>query len=401
MTLVLFIFLAVYAGMLIGTIPGLALDRTGIALLGAIVLVVFVGFSEKELLEAVDWSVLALLFGLMIVSGQLYFGGLYTRLVGGMSQLDLKPEVALLLTVGFSGLLSALLINDIVCLALTPLVIQLTRGRSWNPLPHLLGLAAASNVGSALTLIGNPQNILISEVMDLSFGGYFVTALPICLIGLLWCWWVIARSFRGRWDAHQTTSSQELIPFDRWQVFKGLIVLALTLVLFFFSSLPKYQVVLAAAGVLLLSRKMASQKMLGFIDWQFFVLITGLFVVKAALMKTHVPDEVVSWMGDRGWNLNQIPILFSLTFILSNLFSNVPAVMVLLPFVKGSLAGTVLAVSSTLAGNLLLTGSLANLIVVQKAREEGIAVSAFDHFKLGVPITLGTLLIAMLCIYAF
>lgn len=401
MTLTLIIFAIVYLGMLLGTFPGLALDRTGMALLGAIILFVFVDFSQKELFEAIDWPVLALLFGLMIVSGQLYFSGFFTKISQGMSQRKFKPEQGLLLFIGLCGFLSAILINDIVCLALTPLVLQVCRSHGWNPLPQIFGLAASSNIGSALTLIGNPQNILISEVMNLSFSKYFLIALPICILGLGWSFLVIKYVFKNKWylNKKEKDFSKDSIAFDFWQVLKGLAVLSLILVLFFFSNFPKYQIVLAASGILLLSRKMASQKMLGFIDWQFFVLITSLFILKAALMKTHFPDEIVQWMGDKGWNLDQLPVLFFVTFVLSNLFSNVPAVMVLLPFAKGSLAGVVLALSSTLAGNFILTGSLANLIVVQKAREEGVLVSAFDHLKLGIPITFGSILIALFGLY--
>lgn len=387
------VFFVVYFGMFLGSLPLLALDRSGIALLAAISLIAFGGFTSSELISAIDWSTIAMLFGLMIVSAQFYFSGFYSLVAHRLAHLEITPPFFLLLVVVVSGVLSAVLINDIVCLALTPLFITVCLNRGWKPLPFLLGLVAASNLGSAMTLMGNPQNILISETLNLSFTRYFFDAAVPAFLGLFWIWGVLCYLNRGRWTQRRE-KTQEKISFNYWQIGKGVAVVAILLLFFFFSPIPRYQITLIAAGVLLLSRRMASNTTLGFIDWQLLVLFMGLFLTNAAFLKTDVAHRGVAWLQEHYFSSSSPMRLYAITAILSNIVSNVPAVMLLLPFAETPLQGTILAVSSTLAGNLLLVGSISNLIVVSKAKEKGIMISWKEHFKSGLPITIGSMLIS-------
>jgi Na+/H+ antiporter NhaD/arsenite permease-like protein len=393
-TTVVLVFALVYLGMILGGLPRLALDRTGVALLGAIVLIASGDMSLAAASAAVDGSTLALLFGLMIVSAQFRLGGFYTQLTRNLAGRDASPEKLLAVLVATAGGLSALLANDIVCLAMAPILVEVCARRRLDPVPFLLGLACAANVGSAATLIGNPQNMLIGETLRLSFGGYLLDAFVPAALGLAATWWIIARQARGRWERETPVPEVHAPPFDRWQSAKGGLVLAALVLAFLFSPWPREQVALAAAGVLLLSRRMASSRVLGLVDWELLVLFFGLFVVNRAFADTGLVHQALASLAARGADLTQPGWLFGATVVLSNLVSNVPAVMLLLEAAKPPLGGPILALASTLAGNLLLVGSIANLIVVDQARRLGIGIGWSTHARAGIPVTLATLAIA-------
>jgi Na+/H+ antiporter NhaD/arsenite permease-like protein len=394
-TLILVIFLTVYAGMLIGRLPRLQLDRTGVALLGAIVLLTTgaVGFEEAN--AAVDKTTLALLFGLMVVSAQLRLGGFYTRVTHALAVMNVSPSVLLGILVFTIGALSAVFSNDIVCLAVTPVLIDACRDRRLDPVPFLLGLAAAANVGSAATLIGNPQNMLIGQALDLSFVRYLSEAAPPALFGLAAAWGVIAFQYRGRWHPASPDEAprEELPPFDRWQTIKGIGVALGLLVAFLFTSWPREIVALTGAGILLTSRRLHSRSMLGLVDWQLLILFIGLFIVNHALQAAGFVAGAVAALETNGIHPDQPGWLFVLTLVLSNTVSNVPAVMLLLPVAHHPQAGPLLGLVSTLAGNFIIVGSIANIIVVDLAAQKGIAIDWRRHARTGIPVTLVTLAI--------
>jgi Na+/H+ antiporter NhaD/arsenite permease-like protein len=401
--LIVAIFVIVYLGMILGGLPLLQLDRTGVALLGAIALIGFEAVSLEEAAQSVHLPTLILLFAFMVVSAQMRLGGFYDGVTRWLARLPLPPPLlmgALILAV---AALSAVFSNDIVCLAVAPVLIDACRGRRLAPLPFLLALALAANIGSAATLIGNPQNMLIGETLHLSFGGYLVeAALPVGL-GLVATWalllaltksqWVDSSAAAMRGGAHGEAASEEGIPLDSWQTIKGLTVAVAIVACFLFTSWPREVVALTGAGVLLTSRRLHSRQMLGLVDWELLVLFIGLFVVNHALAKTGLPARLVADMAAAGVPLQQLGPLFATTFVLSNVVSNVPAVMLLLPSVEHTLAGPTLALVSTLAGNLLIVGSVANIIVVDAAARRGIAIGWREHARVGVPVTLVTLAI--------
>jgi Na+/H+ antiporter NhaD/arsenite permease-like protein len=392
---VLLIFTAVYLGMLLGEIPGLALDRTGVALLGAIALLVAERVSPTAAWQAVDVSTMALLFGLMVVSAQFRLGGFYARVTARVTGAALAPPGLLAALIGTAGVLSAVLANDIVCLAMAPIVVAACAGRRLDARPFLLALAAAANVGSAATLIGNPQNMLIGQVLNLSFADYLLDAALPALLGLGVVWTVIVWRYHGAWIVPGgEVRGVAAAPFDAWQTGKGLAVLAVLMAVFLFTAWPRDVVALAAAGVLLLSRRMASRDMLALVDWQLLLLFMALFVVNHALAASGTLTAIETQVAALGIDLRQPAWLFGITVALSNLVSNVPAVMLLLPMAQSPLGGPILALASTLAGNLILVGSIANLIVVDQAARLGVRIGWAEHARVGVPITLITLAIA-------
>lgn len=394
--LVLSIFVLVYIGMILGEIPGLALDRSGIALLGAIAVLASGRLTLEEAALAVDAHTIALLFGLMVISAQFRLGGFYTETVRRIAAHSAGTDALLLGVIIAAGVLSSLLANDIVCLAMAPMLIEVCARRQLSPIPFLLALACASNVGSAATLIGNPQNMFIGEALQLPFAGYLLDGGPPAAIGLVVTWLIIRWQWRGRWaEASQVRiDRRQPPPFDGWQTAKGLLLLAAIVAVFLFTTWPRDIVALTAAGVLLLSRRMASREMVGLVDWHLLVLFIGLFVVNDAVDRAGLLREMYAGLATTGIDLRRPEWLFAVTPVLSNVVSNVPAVMLLLPASSGPQAGAVLALASTFAGNLLIVGSIANIIVVEQARARGVAIDWRLHARTGAPVTLATLVMA-------
>jgi len=344
----------------------------------------------------------------MVISAQLRLGGFYTWVVRRLDRKALSAPALLGAVIALAAALSAVFSNDIVCLAMAPMLAQVCRGRGYAPRPHLLALACAANLGSAATLIGNPQNMLIGETLHLGFGAYLrIAALPV-LLGLLATWAIIAWLSRGRWrDATAPTlpppgrrADDQGVALDCWQTFKGLTVAGLLCAAFLWAPWPRDLLALAGAGLLLTSRRLHSRHMLGLVDWQLMVLFVGLFIVNHALQQTGLPAQAVSTLASAGLDLRAPAPLFLASISLSNLVSNVPAVMLLLPAADAPFAGPLLALSSTLAGNLLLISSIANLIVVQAAAEQGVPIDWRAHARVGIPVTLATLAIAALALQA-
>jgi Na+/H+ antiporter NhaD/arsenite permease-like protein len=395
-TAVIVIFGLVYVGMVLGRLPGLALDRTGVALLGAIAMVMVGALPFADAWAAVDMPTIYLLFALMVVSAQFRLAGIYSALVRGVVGLKTSASGLLALVLLVAGGLSALLTNDVVCLAMTPVLVEGCARRKLDPIPFLLGLACASNVGSAATLIGNPQNILIGQTLRLSYSRFLADAGIPALVGLGATWGVIVWQYRGRWEREQAVPAIHAPPFNRWQSLKAVSVSTVLVVLFLFcTDLPREGVALACAGILLLSRRMATREMLSLVDWQLLMLFIGLFMVNDAFARTGAIDAALDAMRNLGLDAREPQWLFGLSVALSNLVSNVPATMLLLPAATHPLAGPILALSSTLAGNLFIVGSIANIIVVTSAKPLGVDIGFRTHAQTGVPVTLVTLMLAV------
>lgn len=401
-TTILIIFLIVYLGMILGGLPFLQLDRTGVALLGAIALIGIDALSLDEAVAAIDLPTMILLFSFMVISAQMRLGGFYDWITHRLAGLPLSPARLLAVLVVITAALSAIFSNDIVCLAIAPVLIEACRRRRLAPLPFLLALAVAANIGSAATLIGNPQNMLIGQTLRLPFGAYFLKALLPVAVGLFISWALIVRQAGGRWKetggvadgAAPPGPGTGEVPFDAWQTAKGLVIAGALLVAFLVAPWPREHMALIGAGILLMSRRLHSRKMLGLVDWELLVLFMSLFVVNHALQRTGMPADAMAYLAAAGIRLDQPGSLFMATFLLSNLVSNVPAVMLLLPAVHHEIGGVLLALVSTLAGNLLIVGSIANIIVVDAAARYGITIDWKSHARVGVPVTVATLAVS-------
>ena len=418
------LFTLTYVGLALGKVPGLQMDRAGIALVGATLMLVtgMLSLEQAVSTESIDYKTLSLLFGMMVVIGFLRLSGFFQQMTASALRRIRTPLGLLAVTVTLSGVLSAFLINDVVCLTLTPLVLYLARRLRFDPIPHLIALATAANIGSTGTITGNPQNIFIGSHSGISYLRFAERLLPVAALGLVFDFLVVAYVYRrslfsqGKRNGIRpakceagtdsgTTAAQdpeESDPADTnktqpWLQQKS-VAITLAAVVLFFTGLPLELVALGAAAALLLGRTNPG-RVYREIDWSLLVMFTGLFIVVHAF-QVHV---VTQW-GIDGWDwLLQRPVdLLSLVSAgLSNLVSNVPAVLLMEPVLKampeasGETARLALAMSSTFAGNLTLLGSVANLIVVENAQREGITVSFWEYCKVGVPLTILTLVLGI------
>jgi Na+/H+ antiporter NhaD/arsenite permease-like protein len=389
------VFVLVYLGMALGRVPGLAVDRTGVALLGLIVLLATGDLSFEEAGSAVDVPTLALLFALMILSVQFESSGFYGWVAERATHAAKNPKAVLAVLVVTSGFLSALLTNDVIAVALTPLVAASLVAQRLDARPYLIALAGAANAGSAATLIGNPQNILIGQAGEIAFWTYIGVALPPTLLALAAVYFAVVltwqREFSARVAAPVETPASAPAIVDRFQLTKAVVAIV-ALVVLFLAPLPRELSALAVAGALLLSRRITSREMLGAVDWHLLLLFVCLFGVTAAFAKTGFAQDGLAWLASNGLLPDRLAVMGPLTLAASNTIGNVPSVILILRLLPdlspGALAG--LAMLSTFAGNLLLTGSLCNIIVAERAAASGVRLSFADFARSGVPMTLAS-----------
>jgi len=399
------IFIITYTGVALGRIPGLVIDRVGIALLGAIGMIVCGVITTDAAVKSIDLPTILLLYALMIISAQLRLGGFYTWAALKMTLLLDRPKTFLLVTMLASAFLSAVLANDIVCFAFTPVLALALIQTGINPLPFLIGLAVSSNIGSAATIIGNPQNMLIGQVGRLDFAEFFFWCGPPAMASLMGSYLIILSIYRKEIARHRELQAAEvnehLPAFNRWQTGKGL-VFTCVLIALFFTSLPREFSAIGVAGVLLCSRRLKTREILGLVDWHLIMLFCALFVVIQGVSQNHYPDMVVNQLQASGVNLHNLLTLAGISTVLSNLFSNVPATMLLVRFLDtgNPVEWYTLAVSSTFAGNLIIIGSIANLIVIEQASIYGIKISFKEHAAVGIPVTFFSLAVLLIWINA-
>ena len=393
------IFCLAYVGIALGKIPGLIIDRVGVAMLGAIAMVVFGVVTIESAVESINLPTILLLYSLMIISAQLRRGGFYTWIALKIVPYYTHPRLFLLITMLVSAFLSALLANDIVCFAFTPILAISLMEAGLNPLPFLMGLAVSSNIGSAATIIGNPQNMLIGQTGHLGFAKFFFWCSPPSLLALLASYLILLWIYRRKMCPQEKKFvdwEQPLQPFNRWQTSKGIFAV-LILIGLFFSSIPREFSAIGIAGILLCSRKMKTRDIMGLVDWHLITLFCALFVIIHGVSQSGYLDLAMNRFSEMGVNLRSLPILTGISVISSNLFSNVPATMLLVRFLDPLEPAQwyTLAVSSTFAGNLFLLGSIANLIVVEQAAVYDIKITFSQHATVGIPVTFASLLILL------
>ncbi|HEV2318478.1 MAG TPA: SLC13 family permease, partial [Verrucomicrobiae bacterium] len=269
--------------------------------------------------------------------------------------------------------------------------------KQFNPVPYLIALAIASNIGAGATLIGNPQNMMISQIAHLDFGRYLLWSIVPVTLSLVAAWAIIKALSARHWrEAHSAVaeSARPTYPFNKIHTIKGIIILAISVGLFFTRE-PKEIIALAAAGIHLASTKFRTDDLLGLVDWPILVLFIGLFVVAGAFQSTGFGDEAVGWLAREGFNLNTPGNLILTTAVLSNAIGNSAAVMLLLKIVTlvPAVAAYVLALANSFGGSAIIVGSVSNIIVAQQAREMGIKIGFWDFALVGIPVTVTALAI--------
>lgn len=389
---VLLVFLATYLVLAIGRLPGSQIDRTGAAMVGASLLVAFGVLSLEEAYRAVDFNIIALLLGMMIVVAHLRLSKIFSLINGWIVSHAHHPKMLLVLVTLASGLLSALLVNDTVCFVLTPLVLNVLMQLRRNPIPYLLALAMAANIGSLATVTGNPQNMIIASLSHISYAHFAAALAPIAAIGLVLTVAAIMLAYPSEFHTRQPFRADlEPARINRPLLIKSVVVL-LAMIVSFFAGLNPSAVALVGGSLLLVTGRVKAEQVYAEIDWPLLLMFVGLFIVIAGVEKTLLSPGLLSAV-DR-LHLESLPVLAGITVILSNLVSNVPAVLVLKPFALSLPAQQqtwlTIAMASTFAGNLTVFGSVANFIVLQRAQAQGVIISFWEHFRIGAPLTVLT-----------
>ena len=403
-TTTLIIFIVTYIGIAVGGFWGLRLDRAGIVLLGGIAMLAFGCITLPQAVQSINFEAILLLFALMVISCQLQHAGFYHRMAGFIAKFMSKPALFLFILMISSGLLSAFLNNDVVCFAFTPIVAIALLRKKLNPIPFLIALAISSNIGCALTLIGNAQDVLIGEMAHLSFGRYILFAVLPVSLSMIAAYFVILfmsrKSFNLQTDKNFVPPQEDTTPLDTWRTIKGIAAILIIIILFF-TPLPRYLVALVIAGLLLCSHKLESKDVLKLVDWQLLILFIGLFVVVGAFHDMGLGKAALQWLSHHGLELKNPFALALTTGALSNLINNSAAVMLLVHLVdlNNPINGYILALANTLAGNLFLIGSVANIIVVKEAKDLGIKISFWQFAKYGIPVALVSYLTLLTWLY--
>lgn len=373
------------------------MNRATIALVGSTVLIALGVLSLKEAWQAIDPTTIVFLLGMMIVNAHLAYAGFFQLTLVYLLRLTRSPFGLLVVISVGSGIVSAFFLNDIVVIVLTPLTLKLTARLQLNPIPYLLALAAATNIGSVATLSGNPQNILIGSFSGISYLEFFRVLAPVSLIGLVvqiaLLYW-----FYPEVRILQPVALDSNFIKVRDRIYKPLLTKSLVITAGMLASfvlgVPLAESVLVAAALLLITRRLKPERILKEVDWNLLLMFSGLFILAHGTQKLNLLQPFTGW-------INQPAGLLAVTAILSNLISNVPAVLLLRSLIPQDNPSywLLLAAGSTLAGNLTLFGAVANLIVVEAAAKLGYKLTFWQHLRFGLPLTASTLLIAYFWIF--
>ncbi|MFM7425960.1 MAG: anion transporter [Elainella sp.] len=379
-----------YLGLALGFLPGLRMNRATIALVGSALLVGLGLLSLEEACEAIDATTIVFLLSMMVVNASLAYAGFFRLALVGMVRLTRSPLGLLgVITLG-SGLLSALFLNDTIVLVFTPLVLSLAQTLGLNPVPYLLALAAATNIGSVATISGNPQNILIGAFSRIPYLDFALALTPVALIGLL----IQVGLLYLFYPEVRSLEPLPVQPLIRVRLYKPLfiksVLITVLLMIAFVTGLPLASSAFVAAALLLITRRVKPERFLRQVEWDLLVMFSGLFILTRCTQALNLPnllaDSISSGFG-----------LVWVTTLLSNVISNVPAVLLLQPLIPAAdtQSWLLLAMASTLAGNLTLFGSVANLIVAEAAGKQGYPLSFWEHFRFGLPLTLLTVAVGL------
>lgn len=373
----------------------LPLNRPAAALLGAVLMVSTGVMTPERAYRAVNYDTIVLLLAMMLVSAYLYLAHFFECAADAILEFSRTPQRLLLYLTLTSGILSALLVNDTICLMLTPLVIAVIRRGKLPLLPYLIALATSANIGSVATLVGNPQNMIIGHFSHIPFAQFSWSLTPAAIVGLAINFVILRFGFRSA--LRQAVIEREPHPIPKLD--RGLFALVcgvfVSIFACFLAGLNLAWTALAGASLIMVLARRDTHEVLKLVDWHLLVFFAALFVVVDGLSDTGLPDAIYRHLQPlfgasavtQAWNLSWFSVVGS------NIFSNVPFVLVagkwITRFVEPLLMWKALALATTFAGNLTIIGSVANMIVVESAREH-LEVGFWDYARFGIPITILT-----------
>ncbi|MBK9098719.1 MAG: anion transporter [bacterium] len=404
-TTAIIIFIITFLGIIYTRLPKVNIDRPSAAFFGAVAMILFGVLTFDEAVSAIDFNTIALLLGMMIVIAVLELDGFFTFIAEKTISLSKSRNQLLTIIVFVTGLASAFLVNDAVVLLFTPVIIQICRSAKLNPIPYLIAEIFASNIGSAMTITGNPQNILIGMQSGIPYTYFLLHLLPVSLIGMFLIVLVIKPFFRNEFKSENHLQFQgDEFNYNFKSMKISVPIFIGILILFFFShtfniSIPL--IALAGASIILIFGKIKPSKVIKEVDWVLLLFFAGLFIVVHGIEKVGVLDQFIenTPVSD---NLEGIVSLHALSLFLSQIVSNVPYTILMLPILKSASSDLLwlsLASAATLAGNATIIGAVANIIVIEVAKKHEIEIGFWQFFKVGIIVTIITLFISILILY--
>lgn len=394
----LFIIVFTLYGIAVGSYPEFRMNRATIALVGAAVLIFIGSISLEQAYDSIDLNTILLLFSMMIINGNLRICGFFKLLSSKIISFAKTPNQLSALIIFSSGILSAFFLNDTIVIIFTPLVIEVTTALKRNPIPYLIGLVAAANIGSSATIIGNPQNMIIGVSSGISFSQYALYQTPPALLGLVVVWLVLLFIYKKEFGKihFEKLDLEEVKPY-RPLLIKS-IVSSMLMIIAFFLGVPVTLAALGGASLLLITRRLKPERVFQEIDWSLLVFFSALFVVTKSI-DTAGFGKYLSLTLEPYITQGTASFAISSAF-LSNIVSNVPAVLLYRPIIPGLVnpeqAWLILGMATTFAGNLTLIGSVANLIVAESAKKHFINLSFKEYLKSGIIITFFSLLFGII-----
>ena len=406
----LVIFLVTYTGIIFTRLPKMNIDRPSAAFFGAVAMILFGVLSFEEAIQAIDFNTIALLLGMMIIIATLELDGFFSLIAAKTMSLAKTPDRLLVIITLVTGITSAFLVNDAVVMLFTPVIILICRSLRTNPMPYLIAEIMASNIGSAMTITGNPQNMLIGISSGINYGTFLWHLLPVSFIGLFITIavirWFYRKDLRFNPIPEDNTAGNEnhLFEYNFRSMNTSVPVFLLVVVLFFMShriGLSVPMIALLGGSLILIFGKIKPSLVIRKVDWVLLLFFASLFIVVKGIEKVGIMDSLIHGVALKA-DAKGLAGIHLISLVLSQVVSNVPFTVVMLPLMKtagSELLWLALASASTLAGNATIIGAMANLIVIESAGSKGIKIRFVEFFKTGIIVTLLTLAVSFLMLY--
>lgn len=404
-TIGLIIFIITYIGIIFTRLPKVNIDRPSAAFTGAVAMIVFGIISFDNAIKAIDFNTITLLLGMMIIVSTLKFEGFFSLIASKTISYSHSRNKLLIIIVFITGIASAFLVNDAVVLLFTPIIISICRKTNLNPIPYLIAEILSSNIGSAMTITGNPQNMLIGISSNISYLDFLIKLLPISIIGMIIIVFIVKLFYRKHFNDKSILEFETDYKYDFKKMRISVLIFLLVIIGFFFGKILSLSIPIIAligASLILLFGKAKPSSVIKDVDWVLLLFFASLFILVSSIQTLGLLDSFINI--ELNENLSSIIGLHSLSLVMSQILSNVPYTVLMTPLmevVNNENLWLALASSATLAGNATIIGAMANLIVIESAEKENVKISFWEFFKIGIITTLITLILSILLFYIY
>ncbi|MDD2530605.1 MAG: anion transporter [Bacteroidales bacterium] len=404
-TLGLIIFIITYIGIIFTRLPKVNIDRPSAAFTGAVAMIVFGVISFEDAIKSIDFNTITLLLGMMIIVSTLKLEGFFSLIASKTISYSHSRNKLLIIIVFITGIASAFLVNDAVVLLFTPIIISICRKTNLNPIPYLIAEILSSNIGSAMTITGNPQNMLIGISSNISYVDFLIKLLPISIIGMLIIVLVVKLFYRKHFQEMGKLEFQSDYKYDFKKMRISVLIFLLVILGFFFGKILSLSIPIIAlmgASLILLFGKAKPSSVIKDVDWVLLLFFACLFILVSSIQSIGLLDRFINI--ELNENLSSIIGLHSLSLVMSQILSNVPYTVLMTPLmevVNNENLWLALASSATLAGNATIIGAMANLIVIESSEKENVKISFWEFFKIGIVTTIITLLLSIALFYIY